>query len=239
MKTPFPGAKGGQGTWQKIINLMPPHEVYIEPFLGSGTIMARKRPAHKNIGLELNPITLELARAAVAEGAADSGVPSAEFDLRLEDGLAYLEKYKPTGQELIYCDPPYPHSTRTKKRLYGEHEWDDATHVRFLAAATAAAARGVRLIISSYYSDLYLRELNHFYSITFPAMTRGGVTREEYLWFNFPRPTELHDSRWVGDGWRERDWLKRMKKRWVAKLQKMDPRKRQALLEAIAETQRS
>jgi len=32
----------------------PPHEVYIEPFLGGGAIMRQKRPALLNIGLDLD-----------------------------------------------------------------------------------------------------------------------------------------------------------------------------------------
>jgi hypothetical protein len=33
---------------------VPPHEVYIEPFLGGGAIMRQKRPALLNIGLDLD-----------------------------------------------------------------------------------------------------------------------------------------------------------------------------------------
>jgi DNA adenine methylase len=32
----YPGGKSGAGVYQTIINLMPPHTVYIEPFLGGG-----------------------------------------------------------------------------------------------------------------------------------------------------------------------------------------------------------
>ena len=41
----YPGGKAAPGTFQKIINLMPPHEVYIEPFLGGGAILRKKLPA--------------------------------------------------------------------------------------------------------------------------------------------------------------------------------------------------
>jgi hypothetical protein len=30
---PYPGGKGGDGVFQTIINRMPPHRVYAEPFL--------------------------------------------------------------------------------------------------------------------------------------------------------------------------------------------------------------
>ena len=51
----YPGGKAGDGVYQRLISLMPPHEVYIEPFLGGGAIMRHKRPALLNIGIDLDP----------------------------------------------------------------------------------------------------------------------------------------------------------------------------------------
>jgi hypothetical protein len=48
------GAKNGSGVYQAIINLMPPHDTYIEPFLGTGAVMRRKAPAARSIGLDKN-----------------------------------------------------------------------------------------------------------------------------------------------------------------------------------------
>jgi hypothetical protein len=58
-----PGGKGGAGVYQTLINLMPPHEVYIEPFLGHGTILLKKRPALLSIGLDLDPQAVQVVRA--------------------------------------------------------------------------------------------------------------------------------------------------------------------------------
>ena len=51
----YPGGKNGAGVYQTIINLMPPHETYIEPFLGGGAVMRLKRPAALNIGVDIDP----------------------------------------------------------------------------------------------------------------------------------------------------------------------------------------
>lgn len=48
----YPGGKGS--VYQKLINLMPPHETYIEAFLGGGAVMRWKRPAALNIGVDLD-----------------------------------------------------------------------------------------------------------------------------------------------------------------------------------------
>jgi site-specific DNA-adenine methylase len=40
----YPGGKAGAGVAQRLINLMPTHAVYIEPFLGHGAVLLHKRP---------------------------------------------------------------------------------------------------------------------------------------------------------------------------------------------------
>lgn len=42
----YPGGKGGAGVVQRIINLMPPHRVYLEPFLGGAAVMRARAPWH-------------------------------------------------------------------------------------------------------------------------------------------------------------------------------------------------
>lgn len=50
----YPGGKSGPGVYHRLINLMPPHQTYIEPFLGGGAIMRLKRPAVYNIGVDMD-----------------------------------------------------------------------------------------------------------------------------------------------------------------------------------------
>ena len=53
------GSKATSGLCQAIIALMPPHDTYIETHLVGGAIMQRKRPALRNIGIDLNPRALQ------------------------------------------------------------------------------------------------------------------------------------------------------------------------------------
>ena len=55
----YPGGKAGDGVYQRLISLMPPHDVYIEPFLGGGALLRRKRPARLTIGLDLDPQVID------------------------------------------------------------------------------------------------------------------------------------------------------------------------------------
>lgn len=66
-------------------------------------------------------------------------------------------------------------------------------------------------------------------------MTRGGSPATEWLWSNFVPPAQLHDYRYVGHTFRERERIKRKTQRWKARLLKMPALERQALLVALAE----
>ena len=88
--------------------------------------------------------------------------------------------------------------------------------------------------ISGYWSELYADTLRTWRECSFQAQTRGGP-RMEYLWCNYPAPTALHDDQYLGDNFRERELIKRMKARWVKRLEKMPLLQRQALQAAIAQ----
>lgn len=54
----YHGGKNGSGVYQRLICMIPPHDVYIELFLGSGAILRRKRPAAMSYAFDLNRDTL-------------------------------------------------------------------------------------------------------------------------------------------------------------------------------------
>ena len=56
----------------------------------------------------------------------------------------------------------------------------------------------------------------------------------EWIWMNYPPPVELHDYRYLGDNFRERERIKKRTKRWVARLKKMPVLERKAFLSAIS-----
>ena len=257
----YPGGKNGAGTYQKIINLMPVHTVYIEPFLGSGAIMRRKRPAILNIGIDVDAEAVTAVSADIAKsngvrsrtvarsrivfpgGAGSCAAPTStiatfcdrvlasRFCFLCEDALDWLAEFKPEGRELIYLDPPYLMETRRSGPLY---KFEMTTHQHRWLLVLIQRIK-CRVMISGYWSRLYATALRGWNSIRFMSMTRGGTPAEEWVWFNYPWPVDLHDYRYLGNSFRERERIKRRIVRWKGRLGRMDRLERQALLGAIGE----
>ena len=236
----YPGSKSGAGVYQKIVNLMPPHDMYIEPFLGGGAVLRLKRPARLNIGIDLDRTVIdEWPAAAIAgfdDGAADIALNDdgrGYYQFKQGDGIQFLQTYPFTGRELIYCDPPYMHETRSRTDYY-RHEMTDAQHQTLLETLTTLPCM---VMLSGYWTARYAEALNSWNSIQFETTTRSGSIATEWLWFNFPEPVALHDYRYLGVNFRERERIKRKKDRWVNRLQTMPTLERQALLAAMQEAQ--
>jgi len=245
----YPGGKNGPGVFQRLINQIPPHSVYIEPFLGGGAVMRLKRPALLNIGVDLasGPIATfggaadrqasplwALPDPLVGNGDSSGGIARSGdvrsiFRFVRADGIDFLASYAFTGSEFVYCDPPYMHARRGRADLY-QFEMSNNEHVRLLRTLKRLDCA---VMLSGYFTPLYARELHGWRSTTFQTMTRAGRTATEWLWMNYPEPVALHDYRYLGEGFRERERIKRKKLRWVNRLRRMPLLERRALLAAI------
>lgn len=122
--------------------------------------------------------------------------------------------------------------TRSAPRPIYEHEMSRQDHERLLRLIVRLPCM---VMISGYWSDLYAEALAGWRTVNFQAQTRGGTTATEWLWMNYPEPKRLHDYRYLGDDFRERERIKKKKRRWVAKLRKMPRLERYAILSAIEE----
>lgn len=216
----YPGSKGQDGVYQRIIGQMPPHDLYVEPFFGSGQIFWAKRRAARNVIID---IAAEPVAAAVATCGAAAGVSAI-----VGDALALLPKLALPAEAVVYCDPPYLLSTRNG-RTYYDHELTDHHHAQLL---TLLQELPCRVLLSGYPSELYGRALQNWRCLTYRTRTRGK-TVTECLWCNFPEPEDLHDWRYAGRSFRERLTYNRLAKRWLAKLERMTPRKRGFVLQAV------
>jgi DNA adenine methylase len=201
----YPGGKGASGVVQTIINQQPPHDTYIEAFLGGGAVMRAKRPARVNIGIDIDPSTI----ATFRDAGSDAELLCCHATRWLLDKWPTL-----TGNELIYCDPPYLMETRRNWAKMYRYEMDDNAHA-FLLQTIALLPCMVQ--ISGYESRMYAAHLKGWRLVKFQASTRHGM-RTECLWMNYPEPTILHDFRYLGSDYRERERIKRKAHRWVSRL---------------------
>ena len=115
----YPGGKNADGTYQRIINQIPPHVLYVEPFAGSAAICRNKRPAERSVLIDLDPGALAVLAEVVPRGTV----------LLKTGGIAWLEEVGPElpADAFVYCDPPYLPSTRSKRRIY-RWELTEAVH---------------------------------------------------------------------------------------------------------------
>jgi site-specific DNA-adenine methylase len=214
----YPGGKGQ--FYQKFINLMPPHEVYIESHLGGGAVLLKKRRAKKNIGIEIDPNVIKRW----------STTPEKNLELIHADAVEYLKRYHFTGKELVYCDPPYLRETRKKYYPLYKYEYTYEQHVELLELIKSLPCM---VMISGYESPLYKQYLKGWHTYCFQAFANHHMATE-WIWMNYPiPPLELHDYRYLGDNFRERERIKLRSKYWLTRLKKMPVLERNALFSDI------
>ena len=214
----YPGGKGK--TFHHVVNLMPPHRVYIETHLGGGAVMRHKRAAAHSIGIDADEQVIS----------AWSQRDNHRIELRCERAEDFLSQYQFQGDELIYADPPYHPATRRRARVY-RHDYAIDDHARLL---TLLISLPCKVILSGYTNDLYSERLQGWRTRTFSAKTHTGL-RVETLWFNFEPPQILHDSRFAGETFRARQTTKRRLKRLQEKVIHMDPVERAAFTQWLSE----
>lgn len=215
------GSKAISGAYQAIIALMPPHDTYVDLFVGSGAVLLRKPPAARSYAVDLDRSALD-------------HVPD-DFPGLVKhhgDAFHFIDDfdYAGSGRTLIYADPPYLHATRTSAKRY-RHELTDDDHRALLHRLMLSPAL---VIVSGYPSALYDLILSGWSSVSFQAMTRGGP-RTERLWFNFPLGSSVHWASYAGRDFTHRQQIKRKAAGWAAKYRKLLPGERLAVLAALLE----
>lgn len=209
------GSKATSGLCQAIIALMPPHDTYIETHLGGGAILKRKPPALTNIGIDLNAKALSKFNAPYP------------VELKQQCAHEFLAEYHFQGRELVYCDPPYLHATRTSNRRY-RFDYSEQDHIELLNLLKTLPCQ---VILSGYPSRLYDEMLKDWHKTEIQVMNHSGV-RTEKLWFNFS-PDRNHWASFAGKNFTDRQRIKRKAARWGKNYEALPPNERLAVLSAI------
>lgn len=215
------GSKNANGLFQFIINHIPQHRIYIEGFLGGGTILQAKKPAQTSYCFDTDPTVIDA------------------FNLRCSiDNVSYMNESFLSGMQLIsdlldpadtfiYLDPPYHHNTRTSTKRY-RYEMTNAGHIDLL---DYVAGSPYKIMLSCYDNDLYRSKLHKWTRKTVKSMTRGGL-RTETIYMNY-KISSLHDSRYIGKDFTDRQRIKRKVARHIKKLSQLEPLERECIIDEI------
>lgn len=255
----YPGGKGALYQW--LINQIPPHDIFISTHLGQCAIMRYKRPARINIGIDLDETVIDAWRYELGPGlpvdhtarsgdtgdrlalwaAARQGQPlgseitgasGARFRFLCCDAVKWLATVDWKGGEFVYADPPYLINTRKQSRPIYTHEYSEADHRALLGVLVGLPCN---VMISGYQSDLYDELLPGWRKDSINTITRGGTPATEIIWMNYDPPVQLHDYRYLGDDYRERERIRKRKRRWAAGWARMERLERLAVLAAMQE----
>jgi len=185
------GGKGQPGVYHTIINQMPPHTLYIEPFLGGGSVMKHKKPAQRSIGLDLHLPALEQFKTAHLPAIAALEIHHGNALDFLKYGNIMANWRKETT---IYIDPPYPLGTRSSNQRYA-NELTDTQHLELLDLIKTFKCH---VLISTYPNSMYQKQLESWRMVQHKSVASNGEVREENLYCNFEEPIYLHDDSYIG-----------------------------------------
>lgn len=240
---PYDGGKSGSGTYQQIINHIPPHDIYIEPFAGHCGIFRKIRACSIAVLNDtdadvIDEIYLHLAKRKDIEVVRDFmqgnlfEKPTKQIVIiRNNDYSVMLERFGKNPNTFIYCDPPYPMSCRSSQARLYTFDWEsDIQHIHFLKAANLCECK---MMISTYPNDLYQQALSGWHKHEFYAIKRNHKKALEVIYMNYPPPTVLHDYQYLGGNFRQRERIKRKVTRTISRLNKLPPAERMAIFSAM------
>lgn len=180
--------------------------------------MRHKKPALRNIGIELDPRVIDQWKRSLPE----------ICELVNADAAEYLNNFSFKGEELVYADPPYLAEVRNRKRVYA-YDYTYKDHENLLGLLIKLPCM---VMISGYESELYNDLLSKWNVYKYNAKTHTTI-REECVWFNFALPKELHDSSFLGSNYRQRQVIQRRQQRLRAKIASMNSIERSELIQWI------
>lgn len=215
----YPGGKGK--CFQHIINLMPPHQTYIESHLGGGAVLRNKKPAKHNFGIDIDPKVIQCWEKDYVDYCKVIKADAADF----------LDSFNFTGGELVYADPPYYPDTRRRAKVYA-FDYQHEDHERLLKVIRQLPCM---VMISGYDHQFYNDQLAGWRKVTFSNKTHTDV-REECVWLNFEPTVKLHDPRYFGGSFRERQTFKRRQQRLFERIKDMNPIERNELIHWLNKT---
>ncbi|HFA48087.1 MAG TPA: DNA adenine methylase [Bacteroidetes bacterium] len=218
------GGKAASGVPHAIINQIPFHETFVSGFLGHCAITRFKLPAKRTIGIDNDADVVKRWRK----------LNTALLNLEVRNRNFFDDYiYLPTGnpKTFIYLDPPYPHETRRSGHRY-TYELAAFDHAILLQTIKSF---NCMVMISTYDNNLYQMELADWRKTQFQSQTRGGTPATETLYMNYPEPApaELHDPRFIGTDYRQREKSKRRIQTILRKIERLTDEEKALLANSL------
>lgn len=222
----YNGGKGAAGVYQKLINIIPPHDIYVAGCLGHDAIIRHKRPAAINIGIEMDQKIVELWQKM--------GLPWLE--LRNQSILDWLNSSQITRlsrNSFINLDPPYRKEDRKSTADLYLFEWKEDQHLEMLQLVNRLKCN---VMISAYQNSVYDQYLKDWHVFEYEGRTRqGNVDEVAYCNYDYTKIKKLHDYHFLGEDYRERERITQRMKLMEGKLKKLPALERNALIAMINE----
>ena len=226
----YNGSKEVNGLYQSIINLIPPHKTYIEPFVGNGCVFRMKKFAQRTVINDLDRSVYEKWVVLIDKFDYEDRQKISITNL---PARAVIDKYDCSSGLIdifVYLDPPYLKSTRCYKPDIYKHEMTMKDHEDLLSRIRTV---NFNCMISCYDNELYSSMLNGWNKQHFKAITHRGKITTETVYFNYQAPTVLHDYNYLGNDFIERQRIKRKIIRWTNRLKQLPALERNSIIESL------
>jgi hypothetical protein len=224
---------GGKGRlYQHHINLIPPHQTWFSGFLGGGSVTKMKLPAKRNIVVDMDETAVSSFQSHVMADPKRYGERG--WNIVLGSMFDVLPTIQLTEKDFGYFDPPYPFHVRAggERPLYRHEFGTIEEHQRLLDVLLGLDCM---VMVCGYECELYYDVLNDWNMEKFKTYTRSGREVYDHVWYNYDPPLALHDYRYLGDDFRERERIKRKSTRWVNRFESLPILERKAIVSRLIE----
>lgn len=195
-----------------------------------------KKPAAKNIGIDIDPKIIDIWSNAHYP---TKDITSQNLAILKADFLETTLWECMEASTYLFLDPTYP-KDYIKGKLNYDFWLSDNQHKQLLSRI-----RGFKCMIgiTTYENPIYEKYLHDWRKIQFKSQTRRG-TATETMYMNYPEPNplQLHDPTWQSDPtytgthkWRGREGQERRHFNFVRKLQEMNDTEQSLLFHALRE----
>lgn len=223
------GGKTSNGTYQTIINHIPPHDIFLSLFLGNCGITRKIRAAKYSVLNDIDPNVINNWKTLnLPNNYRLFNIPALKILQALKDFVDC------PGIIFIYLDPPYRKVVRRNKKDVYNFEMSDLDHQDLLSQIVAMSDQpNVKIMISHYPDVIYDEILNGWSRHDYYSMTRNGMILER-IYYNYTLTDQLHDYSYIGEDFREREAMARIKRNFIKKLNRLPAKLRNSIIYHLA-----